>query len=74
MTFIASVNDDLLYRSPDGRECFIIFNRATHLVYVGTDIAEPTSLVGLTAAALREIADRLDGLRAKNRNPGDDQR
>lgn len=60
MTFIASVNHDLLYRSPDGREGFIIFNRATGLAYIGTDVTNPSFLVGLTPAALREIADRLE--------------
>lgn len=65
MTFIASVNHDLLYRSPEGREAFIIFNRSKGLAYIGTDATNPGFLVGLTPAALREIADRLDAMSGK---------
>lgn len=61
MTFPLQVNSDLLYRSPDGRECFVIFD-GHGLAHIGVDITSPETLrtVGLTAEALRTIADRLD--------------
>lgn len=60
--FIAQVNEDLLYRDPDGREGFITFNAKRGLAYFGPDINQPDFLVtvGYDAATLRRIADRLD--------------
>lgn len=60
MTFPGKINNDLLYRAPDGRECFVIFDGAG-LAYIGQDItADRPRSVGFTADALRKIADRMD--------------
>lgn len=61
MTIPAWVNCDFLYRSPDGREGFVLFDREKKLAYIGPDInSEHKFPVGLTADMLRKIADNLD--------------
>lgn len=61
MGFIAKVNDDLLYESPNGRQGFVIFS-GDGLVHFGRDITSPQveTTVGYTAAALREIAEMME--------------
>lgn len=62
--------NDVHYHSPDGRECFVIFNRENKLVYVGVDIHSNEFPVGLTSAALRDFANTIDALSYEE--PADD--
>ena len=61
--FLTRVNGDLLYRSPDGREGFVIFDRDKKLVYFGASVDSPPGQafpVGFTAEALLRIVAMLD--------------
>lgn len=61
--FIARVNADYLYRSLDGREAWVMFDRAKRLAFIVTDIHQqgpPNNAVGFSAEDLRRIVDELD--------------
>lgn len=60
---VARVNDSFLYRSPDGREAWVLLNRDKGVAFIVTDIfgyGQPHNAVGFTADALRQIAADLD--------------
>lgn len=69
-TFVARINDDYLYESPDGREAFIVFDKVKELAFVVTDIhgrGQPNNAVGFSSKRLRMIADCLDKLTEESR-------
>ena len=63
MVFRARVGNDYLYRAPDGREAWVIFNREKRLAYIVTDIhgnGQPDNAIAFPPDALRAIADELE--------------
>jgi hypothetical protein len=58
--FPVHINEDLLYRAPDGREAFVVFDADGHAHFGSavTDGPYPTS-VGFTVQALSELVDMM---------------
>ncbi len=69
MTVVAYVNGNPLWRSPDGREAWVVFSPDKKLAFICTDIhgdGMPHNSVGFTSDFLREVANTLDQMSARH--------
>ncbi len=62
MSWIMAVNENPLWRAPDGREAWVLYGTPGYAC-IATDIhgrGQPDNAVHFSAQALREIADEID--------------